>query len=173
MADQTKEHQEAPPAFSPERAKPEAIAPEFGIEQAPQPERALESELQHEQEKVHPDTESRRRIAQPQTKTSQTEPALPYGTPAQQVEAILEENLQEVFRGMSPEQQQRFKQEGEKTAQKVTELLSAVKVKVQAITKVILRWLRFIPGVSQYYLEQEAKIKTDKILRLRHPEKDL
>jgi hypothetical protein len=32
--------------------------------------------------------------------------------------------------------------------------------------KLIREWLLIIPGVNKYFLEQEAKIKTDKIQQL-------
>ena len=43
------------------------------------------------------------------------------------------------------------------------------KVKVKEIVKLIIEWLKIIPGASRYFLEQEAKIKTDKILKLKKP----
>ncbi len=83
------------------------------------------------------------------------------------VEKILEANLQSVYSRMTPEQQLRFRQTGEATASKIVELMRAVKVKVGEVAKLIIKWLRLIPSVNQYFLEQEAKIKTDKILALK------
>jgi len=31
-----------------------------------------------------------------------------------------------------------------------------------------LDWLKILPGVNKFFLEQEAKIKTDKILALKN-----
>jgi len=83
------------------------------------------------------------------------------------VEKILEKNLQDVYSRMTPDQQLRFRQTGEATASKIVELMRAVKIKVGAVAQLIVKWLRLIPGVNRYFLEQEAKIKTDKILALK------
>jgi hypothetical protein len=39
-------------------------------------------------------------------------------------------------------------------------------IKAKEVLKLIVIWLRFIPHVNKYFLEQESKIKTDKILDL-------
>lgn len=87
--------------------------------------------------------------------------------PAPQVEKILEEDLQEIWQTMTSDQQQQFKQSGEQTAIQISNLLQAVKVKLSEITKLIMGWLKIIPGVNKFFLEQEAKIKTDKLLDSR------
>ena len=87
--------------------------------------------------------------------------------PASQVEKIFEQDLKDIWQTMTPDQQQRFKQAGEQTAIQVSNLLQAVKVKVSEITKLIINWLKIIPGVNKFFLEQEAKIKTDKLLESR------
>ena len=43
-------------------------------------------------------------------------------------------------------------------------MVSAAKVHSKKILKAIVGWLKMIPGVNKFFLEQEAKIKTDKIL---------
>lgn len=83
------------------------------------------------------------------------------------VEKVLEEDLSEVYFKMPKERQLEFKKKGEETARKISQLLQAVKVKVNKIFKLIMGWLRLIPGVNKHFLEQEAKIKTDKLLELR------
>jgi hypothetical protein len=83
------------------------------------------------------------------------------------VETILAERLESAFRSLPPDQQADFKREGEETAKKITTLLGAVKLKVKSITDLIVRWLKRIPGMSRFFIEQEAKIKTDQLLELR------
>ncbi len=83
------------------------------------------------------------------------------------VEGILQEDLSEVYGKMSPEKQQEFKQVGEETVSKITKLLQAAKVKVREIFSLIFKWLSLIPGVNKFFLEQEAKIKTDQVLALK------
>ena len=102
-------------------------------------------------------------------------PPEPYAPPAppapqdkdamtQQIEEIMEEDLTDLFLKMTPEQQAKFKLEGEVTAGKIRQLVASAKVKTKKILLLIVDWLRLIPGVNKFFLEQEAKIKTDKIL---------
>lgn len=83
---------------------------------------------------------------------------------AKQIEEILSEDLTDLFLNMNPEQQEEFRAKGEETASKIRVLLSSAKVGVKKILALITDWLRLIPGVNKFFLEQEAKIKTDKIL---------
>lgn len=83
------------------------------------------------------------------------------------VDSILADGLNEVFLKMTPEEQRRFKAEGEKTAKEINGLLDKAKVGVSKVISLIKRWLGLIPGVNKYFLEQEAKIKADKILKIK------
>jgi len=86
------------------------------------------------------------------------------------VEQILEEDLREVYLKMGPEKQKEFKIKGEAVTFKISQLLQNTKVKVRQIFKLIIGWLSLIPGVNKHFLEQEAKIKTDKLLAARDEE---
>lgn len=85
-----------------------------------------------------------------------------------QVENVMEEGLKDVFAAMTPVQQQEFKLKGELAAGQIRMLMQRAKVKVKKVYELLLEWLQLIPGVSKFYLQQEAKIKADKILSLRH-----
>lgn len=85
----------------------------------------------------------------------------------QAIDVILAEGLDQVFLKMSPKEQQIFKSEGEKTAVKINQLLDKAKVGVAKIIILIRRWLGLIPRVNKFFLEQEAKIKADKILKIK------
>lgn len=93
------------------------------------------------------------------------------------IEDIMEEDLGEIYFNLPAEKRVQFKQRGEETATKIEAVLSQVKIKVSQILNLIKEWLKLIPGVNKFFLEQEAKIKTDKILQLRkdanQPTKDL
>ena len=78
----------------------------------------------------------------------------------------MEEGLSDAFRVMTPIQKQEFKIAGEKTAFEIRQLLRATKIKIKKIFQLLLGWLRLLPGINRYFLEQEAKIKADKILAL-------
>ncbi|MFA6307680.1 MAG: hypothetical protein WCS88_03220 [Patescibacteria group bacterium] len=82
------------------------------------------------------------------------------------VENILSDGMDIVFLSLDAGTQRIFKLKGEEVSTKITILLLEAKIKVGEITKLILEWLRIIPKVNKYYLEQEAKIKTDKILKI-------
>lgn len=87
----------------------------------------------------------------------------------QQVEQVLAEGLQDIFASLPPAEQQKFKVAGEQAAQEVFSLLGQVKVKVSSIVDVIRRWLSTIPGVNKFFVEQEAKIKAQKLVSLTRP----
>lgn len=79
----------------------------------------------------------------------------------------MEEGLGEVYKTMPPAAQKKFKEEGEKAAAEIETLLYKVKVQTKKIFKLIFLWLRTIPGVNHYFLEQEAKLKTDEIIKIK------
>lgn len=84
-----------------------------------------------------------------------------------QIDSILSEGLNDVFLEMNQRQQQIFKEEGEKTATKINIILSSAKVKLKSIINLIKIWLKLIPKINSHFLEQEAKIKADKIIKLK------
>jgi hypothetical protein len=83
------------------------------------------------------------------------------------VENIMQADLEDAYRQLEPKLQQKFKAEGEKTAYLVGKLLDEAKVKANKIFKLIYQWLKIIPGINRFFLRQEAKIKTDKILKIK------
>ena len=85
----------------------------------------------------------------------------------QSVENILEEDLEEIYLEMNPDSQEKFKIEGEKTTQQIMALIHKTKATFKKIFKLITNWLKIIPGINKFFLEQEAKIKTDKILKIK------
>lgn len=88
-----------------------------------------------------------------------------------EVEHIMEEGLKDAYRELTPVQQQQFKIKGEETAWKIRELLRATHVKVKKIFELLIEWLKMLPGINRFFLEQEAKIKTDKIIALHEKNK--
>lgn len=85
----------------------------------------------------------------------------------EKIEDILEEDLEQIYFQMPPEKQAEFNKVGIETATKIALLLGDVKIKVKKILELITAWLKIIPGVNKYFLRQESKIKTDKILELK------
>ncbi|MFA6533920.1 MAG: hypothetical protein WCT37_01975 [Patescibacteria group bacterium] len=81
-----------------------------------------------------------------------------------EIEEILAEDLEEIYLGLSPAKKEEFKREGEKAASLILVLLRQVKIHTAKIYRLIRRWLKIIPGVSRYFLAQEAKIKADRLV---------
>jgi hypothetical protein len=144
--------------IAPERPKQ---PPEMQREAVPEvrPERPAEAGAEEEA--------ARRRYAPP---PSAQEPVVPPVVKSEEfvrIENILSENLDELYLQMTPQQQMAFKQKGEETSNKVQALLREAKVKAKEILNLIKDWLRLLPGINKFFLEQEAKIKTDRLLNLR------
>lgn len=99
------------------------------------------------------------------------EAVLPKDPIVEKIEKILEEDLGEVYVKMTPAEQKIFKEKGEVAASKIRILIQQVKIHIKDILNLVKKWLTFIPGVNKFFLEQEAKIKTDKILEMAEPEK--
>ncbi|MFA5358800.1 MAG: hypothetical protein WC310_03200 [Patescibacteria group bacterium] len=87
------------------------------------------------------------------------------------IEDILEDDLEQVYANLPEEKKQEFKIEGEKTAYAIRGVLSSVRIKARRIFRLIASWLKIVPGINKFFLEQEAKIKTDEILDLVDEEK--
>lgn len=83
------------------------------------------------------------------------------------IDEILSAGLNEIFLKMKPAEQQEFKRRGEETVSKINQLLGHAKVKITKIIDLIKAWLKLIPGVNKFFLEQEAKIKADQIVKLK------
>lgn len=100
-----------------------------------------------------------------------TPPSLPKEPVLAEIETILSEGLSDVYKQMPPDKQADFKAEGERVASRIRAMVAKARIKVHEILRMIRRWLRIIPGVNKFFLEQEAKIKTDKIIELAQREK--
>ncbi|OIO20269.1 MAG: hypothetical protein AUJ23_00640 [Candidatus Magasanikbacteria bacterium CG1_02_32_51] len=82
------------------------------------------------------------------------------------IEKIMEDGLEDAYKELTPIQQQEFKIKGEETAWNIRQVLKKTKIKIKEIFKLLLDWLKLLPGVNKFFLEQEAKIKADKIISL-------
>ncbi len=84
----------------------------------------------------------------------------------EKVESILAKDMDKVFLSMDVATQAKFKIKGEETAVAITALLQKSKIQVKKIIFLIIGWLRLVPSINKYYLEQEAKLKAEEIIRL-------
>lgn len=91
---------------------------------------------------------------------------------ASQIDRILEDGLSDFYKTLPDSIKPKFKKQGEEISKIVTVMVRQAKVKVRTIVDLIRKWLRMIPGVNQYFLDQEAKIKTDQIVMLARYEEE-
>ncbi|MEI7498249.1 MAG: hypothetical protein WCK11_03125 [Candidatus Falkowbacteria bacterium] len=82
------------------------------------------------------------------------------------IEHVMEDGLADLYMKMPTDSQAKFRQLGEQTARQINVLLHESKLQIKKIVKLLIEWLKVIPGVNRFFLEQEAKIKTDELLRL-------
>lgn len=80
------------------------------------------------------------------------------------IEAILEEDLADIYFKLPPQKQHEFKIKGEETTTKILSLLAKPKIQVKKIITLIRDWLKVVPGINVFFLEQIVKIKADKII---------
>ncbi len=84
------------------------------------------------------------------------------------VEKILEDGLGEYYLQLPESAKVRFHQKGEEVTNQIAAMVREFRVKVKQVVLLIREWLLTIPGVNKFFLEQEAKIKTDRILGLAY-----
>ncbi len=142
----TAEPAEPSPEFSPERVA--ETAPEHAAESAPASAETPPADLPP----APPPAAARAAAAPPK------DPLL------QSIESAMQEGLEDLYRQLPPERRTVFRTRGEQVAAQIRTLLSSAKVKAKNIFRLLVDWLKMLPGTSRFYLEQEAKIKTDKIL---------
>lgn len=85
----------------------------------------------------------------------------------QQIETILSEDLADIYASLPPDVKPRFKQEGEVVAKEIEGMMFKVKIKSKKVFKLIFHWLKIIPSVNKYFLRQEAKLKTDELMKVK------
>lgn len=83
------------------------------------------------------------------------------------IEDILEEDVEEFYKKMTTKDKKKFKREGEIAIGLIEALLHETKIRVKLIVTVLLKWLRLIPGVNKFFVEQTVRKKTAQLLRLK------
>ena len=89
-----------------------------------------------------------------------------------EVEHVLEEGMGPFFESLPPDARPVFKQKGEQVATELARMVTSLHVNVRRALKLVSDWLKTIPGVNRFFLEQEAKIKTDRIVALAEERKN-
>ncbi len=151
--------------------------PEKNLEKIPQPEKAPEKpeedreksaiEKKHEKTQEKKDEADDKNINDEVSKTSDKEIKSEDQERSKQIDTILSHGLNDIFLTLSAEKQEEFKNKGEETRDKINQLLTKTKVSIGKVVVLIKKWLSLIPQVNKYFLEKEAKIKADKIIKLK------
>ncbi|MDP2631250.1 MAG: hypothetical protein Q8P30_00600 [Candidatus Uhrbacteria bacterium] len=89
------------------------------------------------------------------------------------IEDILSEDLTDIFLALPEDKKPLFRKSGEEVAVKIKEMVIKGKVRASKVLKLIQEWLKIIPGVNRFFLEQEAKIRTDQILDMLDKESNV
>ncbi|MFA6391214.1 MAG: hypothetical protein WCW66_00485 [Patescibacteria group bacterium] len=121
----------------------------------------LESEINRQEKSIHSVTASL-----PIKQMTPTKPQVVKSATRKQIEGILSEDLKELFQGMDAAHKAEFKRQASETASALEILIASAKATARKVVKLISTWLKLIPGINEFFLEQEAKIKTDKLMEL-------
>ncbi len=87
------------------------------------------------------------------------------------IEEILVEGLDSYYQNLPETLKAQFKKKGEETASRIEKIIGSAKIVIGKIFNLIVAWLKIIPGVNKFFIEQEAKIKTDRILAMAEKKK--
>lgn len=83
-----------------------------------------------------------------------------------EVEEVLTENIADIYKQLPEQKKALFRRTGEQVAAQITQMMKSGIMQIKKVLGWIRTWLMIIPGVNQFFLEQEAKIKSDKINEL-------
>ena len=103
---------------------------------------------------------------------AETVPVVPDDEVIVEVEKILEDGLGDYVESMPEEARKRFLTKGRDVSIQIAVMVRGLKVELHRTILLIRDWLLTIPGVNRYFLEQEAKIKTDNIVALARARKE-
>jgi len=149
--------------------KPVPVTPEM----APVPEQA--AELSAEVPQVEPvpvretaEAEATAVIEVPRVMSvAKTEAApAPYDPTTMKVERVLEADLWDIYIGLPEDFRAIFLSLGQTTALAIRAQIAMTHVRASRIHDLVHKWLKKIPGVNEFFLLQESKIKTDQFMRL-------
>jgi hypothetical protein len=80
------------------------------------------------------------------------------------VEQILEKDLGNLYATLPDSAKPIFKKKGEEVSHHIATMVRTFRVEASRVVRLIRDWLLTIPNVNTFFLEQEAKIKTDALL---------
>jgi len=130
------------------------------------PDLNLEKKEITDEKKVEKISETPKTVIAPQAIASPSV-VLSFEERGKQIENFLARDLEDIYLAMPLEKQVEFRKAGEETATKINKLMEKTKIKMNKIVDLIKKWLLIIPGINRFFLEQETKIKTDQIMKLK------
>ncbi len=152
---------------------PEASRGESGdIDSVAADRKTYEQSIEHEDAILHAEAGTELEAAQATHTHATAAPVTPAVIQAQkdevviEVEKILEEGVGPFYASLPPEAKPVFKKRGEEVAKQIAEMVRTLHLKVSKVVKLITEWMKTIPGINKYFLEQEAKIKADMLKQL-------
>ncbi len=163
---------------------PNGVEAPAELEQTPEPmelpeitpaeadEAAIEALPETRDDILHAEEVTELEAAQGSSTTPQTQTPSDKDETVIEVEHVLEEGLGPFFESLPPDARPVFKQKGEEVATELARMVSSMHVNVRRALRLIADWLKTIPGVNRFFLEQEAKIKTDRIVALTEERKN-
>lgn len=112
--------------------------------------------------------EEEEKPSQPPEKAALQKPAMPAEdkTLEKSLEGILSEDISGVFGKLDSEKKKEVRTRGRETVAKITGMIKGAGFVFKKIFILIKNWLKLIPGLNKFFVEQEAKIKTEKIIHL-------
>lgn len=153
--------------------QPIVPAPEAGpaavpeIESSPEGERTPESSREGSESTASKDE----MVSEPAVQVAVAKTTVPASELARdplliEVENKLSDGLWDAYKSMDPGLRARFKAEGERIAAVARDGIVSGRLATEKILDMIVKWLRMIPRVDRWFLVQDAKLKTDAIVRM-------
>ena len=176
-----------------EKEKAKELRKEKGFEKRKSPEQieelketlldiepGMEGEIEFEEELgFEEEPEEEGRAGEKATMPGPPKPKMPKAAVRQKqrvkaIETVLAQGFKDLYVQLPSNLKNEFKKKGEEAARKIDEIVvSSKKAKTSKILSIIKNWLSIlkkIPGINRFFLEQEAKIKTDRIMKMRGEE---
>ncbi|MBU0540701.1 hypothetical protein KKF59_02445 [Patescibacteria group bacterium] len=88
------------------------------------------------------------------------------------IERIMEHDLGGLYAELPDNAKPLFRKKGEEAAQEISGMVRNLKLKVARIVRLLRDWLLTVPKINRFFLEQEAKIKTDEIIEYAEARKE-
>jgi hypothetical protein len=159
------------PTLVPERPlpRPEPAIPTPEADEHPlEADRATEAALRSVAEEVDflEEAEAPAPERTPTPTPTSAAPRPPKDPDLHEVEMMLAGGLETYYKQLAAKDQEAFRKKGEEISKELAGMVKRLSIDFKRALQLIRDWLLVIPGVSKFFLEQEAKIKVDMLKRL-------